>query len=48
MPLDLTPGMIRAINDVATNSKWDTMTLDDLGLLLWTLLRYYVIRLGGN
>jgi len=34
-----------AIQKVAVSYGWHEMTTSDLGLLLWCLFRYYVMRL---
>ncbi|HXA24422.1 MAG TPA: hypothetical protein VNW90_19215 [Acetobacteraceae bacterium] len=42
-------GDIRAaIVRVAESEGWDKRTLPEVGLLLWSLFRYYVIRLGSG
>jgi hypothetical protein len=39
------PEMQAALLKVARRFAWDHMSVDQLGLLLWALLRYYVLRL---
>lgn len=35
-----------AVICVAESEGWNNRTLREVGLLLWSLFRYYVIRLG--
>jgi hypothetical protein len=38
----------RAVEVVAAAFGWDRMAAEDLGLLLWALFRYYVLRLADK
>lgn len=36
------------INTVARAAGWDALSTEQLGIMLWTLLRYYVSRLASK
>lgn len=41
----MTPQQEYAVGKVAEAFGWDRMTTADIGLLLWSVFRYYVERL---
>jgi hypothetical protein len=40
----MTPDQRKAVEAVAKHFGWDTFSVRELGLLMWCLVRYFVIR----
>jgi hypothetical protein len=44
----MSPDLRVAVIRVAESEGWNNRTLHEVGLLMWALFRYYVIRLGSK
>jgi hypothetical protein len=40
----MTQSQAAAVENLAKNQGWDEMSVAQLGILLWALLRYFVMR----